>query len=57
MPATVTALNSRPRVPMKEATLQADSHTIPVTATPALLGAAAVAAAFGIGVLIGAAVK
>lgn len=57
MTSIATSMNSRPNGAMKNAGLRADSPALPVTATPALLGASVVAAAFGIGVLIGAAVK
>lgn len=56
MSATITALNSRPRVSIKDATLQITDVATPVTATP-LIAVVLAGAAFGIGLLIGAAVR
>jgi hypothetical protein len=57
MSAVISALNSHPRPPMKEATLTVADNVAPVTATPTVLAVTAVGVAFGIGLLIGAAVR
>jgi hypothetical protein len=56
MSATITAFNGRPRPSIKDATLHVSDIAVPVTATP-VLAVTAVGVAYGIGLLIGAAVR
>lgn len=56
MSAIISSLNSQKRPPMKDAALSVTDVAVPVAATP-VLAVTAVGVAFGIGLLIGAAVR